>query len=78
MIMHCPPKLSRILSPATAGLVDLQQVSTTRDVIISDAKQIVPDIDKAFEAANQRSDRRSREIEATPSQPDNLPPPHGP
>lgn len=26
MIMHCPPKLSRILSPATAGLVDLQQV----------------------------------------------------
>lgn len=26
MIMHCPPKLSRILSPATAGLVDLQQL----------------------------------------------------
>ena len=26
MIMNCPPKLSKILSPATAGLVDLQQV----------------------------------------------------
>lgn len=26
MIMHCPPRLSRILSPATAGLVDLQQL----------------------------------------------------
>ncbi|KAJ4398249.1 hypothetical protein N0V91_010363, partial [Didymella pomorum] len=26
MIMNCPPKLSRILSPATAGLVDLQQL----------------------------------------------------
>lgn len=25
-IMRCPPKLSKILSPATAGLVDLQQV----------------------------------------------------
>jgi cytochrome P450 len=28
MIMNCPPKLSKILSPATAGLVDLQQVRT--------------------------------------------------
>lgn len=26
MIMNCPPNLSKILSPATAGLVDLQQV----------------------------------------------------
>ncbi len=26
MIMNCPPRLSKILSPATAGLVDLQQV----------------------------------------------------
>lgn len=26
MIMNCPPKLSKIISPATAGLVDLQQV----------------------------------------------------
>lgn len=26
MILKCPPKLSKILSPATAGLVDLQQV----------------------------------------------------
>ncbi|KAF1923479.1 putative cytochrome P450 [Didymella exigua CBS 183.55] len=26
MIMSCPPKLSRIISPATAGLVDLQQL----------------------------------------------------
>ncbi|KAK3703653.1 hypothetical protein LTR37_014349 [Vermiconidia calcicola] len=25
MIIHCPPKLSRIISPETAGLVDLQQ-----------------------------------------------------
>jgi len=27
MIMNCPPGLSRIISPATAGLVDLQEVS---------------------------------------------------
>ena len=26
MIMHCPPKLSRVISPSTAGLVDLQEV----------------------------------------------------
>jgi hypothetical protein len=26
MIMNCPPKLSKIISPATAGLVDLQTV----------------------------------------------------
>lgn len=26
MIMNCPPNLSKILSPPTAGLVDLQQV----------------------------------------------------
>lgn len=26
MIMKCPPNLSKIMSPATAGLVDLQQV----------------------------------------------------
>jgi hypothetical protein len=26
MILKCPPKLSKIVSPATAGLVDLQQV----------------------------------------------------
>lgn len=26
MIINCPPKLSKILSPPTAGLVDLQQV----------------------------------------------------
>lgn len=28
MIMKCPPKLSKILSPSTAGLVDLQQVGS--------------------------------------------------
>jgi hypothetical protein len=28
MIMKCPPKLSKILSPATVGLVDLQQVTS--------------------------------------------------
>lgn len=27
MIMNCPPNLSKILSPATSGLIDLQQVS---------------------------------------------------
>lgn len=27
MIMNCPPNLSKIVSPATAGLVDLQQVN---------------------------------------------------
>lgn len=26
MILKCPPKLSKIISPSTAGLVDLQQV----------------------------------------------------
>jgi hypothetical protein len=26
MIMKCPPKLSKVISPSTAGLVDLQQV----------------------------------------------------
>lgn len=26
MILKCPPKLSKIMSPATSGLVDLQQV----------------------------------------------------
>ena len=26
MVMKCPPKLSKIISPSTAGLVDLQQV----------------------------------------------------
>jgi cytochrome P450 len=26
MIMNCPPKLSKILSPATSGLVDMQQM----------------------------------------------------
>jgi hypothetical protein len=26
MITKCPPRLSKIMSPATAGLVDLQQV----------------------------------------------------
>jgi hypothetical protein len=25
-IMNCPPKLSELISPATAGLVDLQEV----------------------------------------------------
>jgi hypothetical protein len=28
MILKCPPTLSKIMSPATAGLVDLQQVCT--------------------------------------------------
>lgn len=32
MIMNCPPKLSRIISPSTAGLVDLQQVRCFRSV----------------------------------------------
>jgi hypothetical protein len=32
MIMNCPPGLSRIISPATAGLVDLQEVSITNNV----------------------------------------------
>jgi len=32
MIMNCPPGLSRIISPATAGLVDLQEVSMTNNV----------------------------------------------
>jgi hypothetical protein len=27
-IMNCPPRLSKIVSPATSGLVDLQQVWT--------------------------------------------------
>ena len=27
MILNCPPELSKKLSPATAGLVDLQQVN---------------------------------------------------
>lgn len=30
MILKCPPKLSKIVSPATAGLVDLQQVRHPR------------------------------------------------
>jgi hypothetical protein len=25
-IMNCPPKLSKLINPATAGLVDLQEV----------------------------------------------------
>lgn len=28
MIMKCPPDLSRLVSPATRGLVDLQQVGS--------------------------------------------------
>lgn len=33
MIMKCPPDLSRIISPPTAGLVDLQQVSILAIII---------------------------------------------
>lgn len=29
MIMKCPPKISKIISPSTAGLVDLQQVCSS-------------------------------------------------
>jgi hypothetical protein len=28
MIMNCPPNISKVVSPATAGLVDLQLVSS--------------------------------------------------
>ncbi len=28
MIVNCPPTISKVISPATAGLVDLQQVSS--------------------------------------------------
>src|SRR5882757_6623205 len=28
MIVNCPPDLSRIVSPATSGLIDLQQVTS--------------------------------------------------
>lgn len=31
MIMGCPPKISRVISPDTAGLVDLQQVCNQID-----------------------------------------------
>lgn len=30
MIIHCPPRISKVTSPATAGLVDLQQVELLR------------------------------------------------
>lgn len=30
MIINCPPNISKIVSPATAGLVDLQQVRPSR------------------------------------------------
>lgn len=30
MILKCPPTLSKILSPSTAGLVDLQQVRMSK------------------------------------------------
>jgi hypothetical protein len=26
MIMNCPPKLSKLINPATVGLIDLQEV----------------------------------------------------
>lgn len=29
MIVGCPPNISRMMSPATAGLIDMQQVSDT-------------------------------------------------
>jgi hypothetical protein len=35
MIMKCPPKLSKILSPATIGLVDLQQVTPSLPLSLS-------------------------------------------
>lgn len=35
MIMKCPPKLSKIISPSTAGLVDLQQVHRLCSLSIS-------------------------------------------
>lgn len=30
MIIHCPPNISKVISPQTAGLVDLQQVRCAR------------------------------------------------
>jgi hypothetical protein len=41
MILKCPPKLSRVLSPMTAGLVDLNQVCP---LLISDLGRIEVDV----------------------------------
>lgn len=38
MIMNCPPDISRVVSPATAGLVDLQQVCS-EEVVDIDIQQ---------------------------------------
>ena len=37
MIMNCPPKISKVVSPSTAGLVDLQQVSITHSIITTES-----------------------------------------
>lgn len=73
MILKCPPKLSRILIPITAGLVDLQQVCPN----LCHKRRISIDTCIVTQSTNHFPHQRSRKAETPPAQQHSLPPPHG-
>jgi len=66
MIINCPPKLSRILSPETAGLVDLQQVLKQQIVDVTDNPSNLEKLPHSTTIYHQLLDRDNYRDKRTP------------
>lgn len=81
MILKCPPKLSKIISPSTAGLVDLQQVCMPHSLYqIKQSYRNLELICSCIDASppNHLLNQRPLQPKTPPPQHDHLPPPPRP
>lgn len=65
MILKCPPKLSKILSPSTAGLVDLQQVCLWPQHLHEMRGSTLADFPRSCSSARSTTSPRTRQSSKT-------------